>query len=295
VRNFQTTSVRGLNQDLLPLRLYHKAKKFGVWDPRDIDFTQDKKDWRALRPKDQENFLRVLSMFQAGEEAVTVDLLPLISAIAQEGRLEEELYLTTFLFEEAKHTEFFRRFLDEVVGERGDLARFHTPSYRKIFYEELPNAMNRLHRDTSPAAIAEASVTYNMIVEGVLAETGYYIFFETMSKNGKLPGLIKGISYLKTDESRHIGYGTYLLQRLICEHEEVWPVVYNRLSGFIPTLVDFMKENFDPANLPEGLDYNEFLNYSSKQLSVRIEILSRAKGKSLQEIYKTSDQEVGVL
>ncbi len=42
---------------------------------------------------------------------------------------------------------------------------------------------------------------------------------------GKMPGLMKGIGYLKTDESRHIGYGTYLLQRLICEHPRLFDVV----------------------------------------------------------------------
>jgi ribonucleoside-diphosphate reductase beta chain len=30
--------------------------------------------------------------------------------IAQEGRLEEEMFLTSFLWEEAKHVEFFSRF-----------------------------------------------------------------------------------------------------------------------------------------------------------------------------------------
>jgi len=28
------------------MRLYHKAKKLGVWDPRAIDFSQDKLDWQ---------------------------------------------------------------------------------------------------------------------------------------------------------------------------------------------------------------------------------------------------------
>ena len=55
--------------------------------------------------------LRLTSMFQAGEEAVVLDLLPLVAVVAAEGRLEEELYLTSFLWEEAKHVETFRRFL----------------------------------------------------------------------------------------------------------------------------------------------------------------------------------------
>lgn len=63
---------------------------------------------------------------------MTLDLLPLIMTIAKEGRIEEEMYLTTFLFEEAKHMEFFRHALDQ-VGEKGDLSVYHSDIYKSIF------------------------------------------------------------------------------------------------------------------------------------------------------------------
>ena len=112
--NFVTTT-RGLNRDIPPMRLFEKAKKFGIWNPSDIDFSQDKEDWQNLQEDEKDVVLRLTSLFQAGEEAVTLDLLPLIMAIAKEGRLEEEMFLTTFLWEEAKHTDFFQRFLNEVL------------------------------------------------------------------------------------------------------------------------------------------------------------------------------------
>ena len=40
--------------------------------------------------------------------------------------------------------ELFSRFLSEVADSPDDLARFHVPSYRTIFYNELPSAMERL-------------------------------------------------------------------------------------------------------------------------------------------------------
>ena len=94
------------------MRLYHKAKKLGIWDPQSIDFTQDILDWQHLKDTEKESLLQLTALFQAGEECVTLDLLPLVMVIAREGRLEEEMFLTTFLWEEAKHTEFFRRFLE---------------------------------------------------------------------------------------------------------------------------------------------------------------------------------------
>jgi ribonucleoside-diphosphate reductase beta chain len=90
---FITTSSRGLRQDILPMRLYHKAKKLGIWDPQSIDFSQDILDWLHLKDTEKESLLQLTALFQAGEECVTLDLLPLVMIIAQEGRLEEEMFL----------------------------------------------------------------------------------------------------------------------------------------------------------------------------------------------------------
>src|SRR5690349_5698493 len=144
---FQTLE-RSLDAGSLPMRLYEKAKRLGVWNPSDISFARDCDEWARLGDLEREAMLQTTSLFVAGEEAVTVDLLPLVLAIAREGRLEEELYLTTFLWEEGKHTQFFRGFLD-AVGSTGDLMRFQGESYRRLFAEELPTSMNALLTDAS--------------------------------------------------------------------------------------------------------------------------------------------------
>ena len=286
-----TTSKRGLDHSLLPMRLYHKAKKLGVWDPQDIDLTQDKKDWEKFNDVEKEMTLRLCAMFQAGEEAVTRDLLPLIQVISNEGRLEEEMYLTTFLFEEAKHTEIFRRFLDEVgdVPEK-DLSVYHLDNYRKMFYEYLPQAMERLNHDPSPEAQAEASVTYNMIVEGVLAETGYYSTFQSYKRLGIMPGTVQAFHYLQRDESRHIAYGVYLLQRLIIEHD-VWDVVQKRMEFLLPVAIGIVNELINQVDeLPFGLDKNEMIQYAMKQFDIRMSLLERARGKSPKDLSSLSEE-----
>ena len=211
-------SIRGaLDLDSPPMRLYQKSKRLGIWDPHDIDFSGDAVAWQELTADERDLLVRVTALFQAGEEAVTVDLLPLVDAIGAEGRLENGLFLTAWLWEEGKHTEFFRRFLDEVVGETTDLHHLHGDAYRRIFGEELPRAMNALRADRSPAAVANAVVTYTMIVEGVLAETGYHGYFTALERAGLLTGLRDGLGLVKRDESRHIAYGVYLISRLVQE------------------------------------------------------------------------------
>jgi len=287
---FRTTA--GGLRDCFPLRLYQKAKRLGVWDPAAFDFAQDRRDWEGLDELQRETVLSLTSLFVAGEEAVTLDLLPLVMAIARDGRIEEELYLTTFLFEEGKHTELFSRFLYDVAGGPTDLDRFHVPSYRKLFYEELPAAMERLLTDSSAEALARASVTYNMIVEGVLAETGYHSYHESLAANNLMPGLCDALVEIKRDESRHIAYGVYLLSRLVAEDATVWEVIEARKQELFPHALGVVTETFDRYEdgiTPFGLEMSTFTEFATAQFGKRYDRIARARGKTFEEI----DQEAG--
>ena len=274
---FRTTSAEGLRNDSLPMRLYQKAKRLGTWDPYDLDFTADRAHYLALSEEQQKAILQITSLFQAGEEGVTLDLLPLIMVIAEEGRLEEELFLTTFLWEEGKHVELFRRFLDEVCDAHGDLHGFHTPSYRTLFYEELPAAMRRLREDSSAEAQVRAVVTYNMIVEGVLAETGYHSYFLALERNGLMPGLRAGIGNAKRDESRHIAYGVYLLSRLIGADPALWSVAQEQMERLLVPALAFIDETFEdygPVS-PLGVPLEELATFAQSQFAKRLDRVRR--------------------
>lgn len=294
--SYQSTSRRRLNHDLPVMRLWHKAKQLGVWDPREIDFSQDCSDWQKLAPLEQDVILRLTSLFQAGEEAVTLDLLPLIGVIASEGRLEEEMYLTSFLWEEAKHVEAFRRFLDEVAGDDTDLDHYHTPSYRRVFYEALPEAMDRLRSDPSPLAQAEASVTYNLVVEGVLAETGYHAYFEMLRRNGIMPGMQTVVDHLKRDESRHLAYGVFLLSRLVAEHgDPIWNAIQTRMGELLEPAMGMITETFDSYEVvPFGLQVDDFLQFATSQFQRRLERIEKARHQSLRELCEQGDLEASL-
>ena len=286
-RTLSTTSVQGLRYDLPPMRLWQKAKKLGIWNPADIDFTQDKLDWQGLKANEQDYLLRLCSQFLAGEESVTLDLLPLIMTVAEEGRIEEEIYLTSFLWEEAKHVEGFRRFFDEVALEHGDLTRFGNAAYDKIFYDELPNAMKRLRTDTSVEAQVRASTTYNMIIEGVMAETGYYSFHKVLTRNNLMPGMQQFVANLKRDESRHIAFAIYFLSRLVAEHgDRAWNALEARMQELLPYVIE-SNNLFNEAyanGIPFDLDVNEFNEYSTTQFQKRFERIQKSRNQSLEEI-----------
>jgi ribonucleoside-diphosphate reductase beta chain len=284
---YATISGRGLDWESVPMRLFQKAKRLGTWDPQAIDFSRDGADWAGFDDQEKDFLLRTLALFQAGEEGVTRDLLPLIMAIAGEGRLEEEIFLTSFLWEEAKHVEFFRRWLDEVAVATGDLAHYMTPSYEHLFLVELPSALDALKSDPSVEAQIRASVTYNMIIEGVLAETGYHGFRQSLEANQKLPGLLDGIRLLARDEGRHIRYGVFLLDRLINASPNGWEVMNQRMNELLgPALgvVSEFWEHYDDENGPFGQRMETYLDYASTQFDKRMKVLERDRGKSIEEI-----------
>jgi ribonucleoside-diphosphate reductase beta chain len=290
---FITTRAGGLQQQHPAMQLFRKAKRLGIWNPDDIDYRQDISDWQRLTDAEQDVLRRLTSLFVAGEESVTLDLLPLIQVIAREGRLEEELFLTTFLWEEAKHVDFFANgVIATVMQHTGDLSHYHTPAYQRLFGDELPRAMHALTSDSSIHAQARASATYNMIVEGVLAETGYEAYFAALARNNLMPGIQHGITMLKRDESRHIAYGIFLLSRLIAQDSRAWQTIEQRLNELFPIAMDIIAEIFAAYPvMPFGLSLDEFAQIALTNFNRRLQRLEKARRQTLTQIYALEESD----
>ncbi len=269
---FFRTTRKGLDFESFPMQLFQKAKKFGIWNPADINFSKDREQWIALAGTEKKILMHLCSLFMAGEEAVTLDLLPLIQTISKEGRIEEEIFLTSFLWEEAKHTEFFARFVNEVMSDSPDLEQFHGVFYRELFYRKLPSDLNRLSSDTSPLAQLKAAGTYNIIVEGTLAETGYEAFYKILAENDLMPGLKEGIIKLKQDESRHIAYGLYLISRILKESPDLRIPFENHIEELLDDATNIIHEIFELYDVvPFGLEKEWFLDYAILQFQNRLD------------------------
>ena len=281
-----------LRVDSFPMRLFDKAKRLGVWNPSDFDFAKDREDWNAMNDERRDALLQLTGAFLAGEEAVTLDLLPLVLAVARQGRIEEEMFLTTFLFEEAKHMDFFSRWLREVTNS-ATLPPASEPSIQ-LFDVELPNVMNTLLEDQSPVAMARASVTYNMIIEGVLAETGYKNYHRSLAVNDLMPGLCAGLVNIKRDESRHIAYGVYLLSRLVAEDHSAWDAIEQRMAELQPVTQAIILagyEDYPDGVTPFGLRVDEFSDFAASQFRKRYDRISKARDRTLAEIEASGDPE----
>ena len=275
----------GLNWDSLPLKLFAGGNaKF--WDPAEIDFSRDRADWEAMSELERDWATRLCAQFIAGEEAVTQDIQPFMAAMRAEGRLGDEMYLTQFAFEEAKHTQVFRMWLD-AVGMTDDLQHYldDLPSYRQMFYEELPKSLEALSTDPSPAAQVRASATYNHVIEGMMALTGYYAWHRICVDNGILPGMQELVRRIGDDERRHMAWGTFTCRRHVAADDTNWAVFEARMGELIPLAL----RNTDDAfalydEVPFNLTMDEFAEYATDKGMRRLGTIGSARGRPLVEI-----------
>ncbi len=273
----------GLSRESFPMRLFAKGNA-KHWNPAEIDFAQDAKDLAAMTDDERRMTITLAASFMAGEESVTQDLQPFIAAMATENRLADEMYLTQFVYEEAKHTLAFRLWFD-AVGLTQDLHEYieYNDAWMQIFTKELPASLYALEQDASPGNQIRASVTYNHVIEGALALTGYYAWQKVCTSRGILPGMQKIVKHIGDDERRHMAWGTFTCRRHVAADDSLWQVVQDRmgeLMGLAAEAVDATFRRFDDKP-PFGIDPDEMTAYSMDKLTRRLGTIESARGADL--------------
>jgi ribonucleoside-diphosphate reductase beta chain len=129
-------------------------------------------------------------------------------------------------------------------------------------------------------------VTYNHIVEGMLALTGYYGWNKICVERGILPGMQELVRRIGDDERRHMAWGTFTCRRHVAADEANWTVFENRMNELMPLALRLTEEGFafygDP--MPFDLSAEDFLQYAAEKGMRRFGTISGARGRPLGEI-----------
>ncbi len=200
--------------------LYYRWEK-QQWKASEIDFAADCQQWEAM--SHDEHMMRIygLSAFFQGEASVTDTLSPYIMAMPEE---EMRLFMTTQQVDEARHTVFFARFFNEVIGlDRGKLEdtlaevrQYMNPHLKYILIEALEEVSERLHQEPkNVATLVEAVTLYHVIIEGTMALAGQRGILENYRLNNIFPGFRGGFTAVARDESRHVVFGVKFLRDMV--------------------------------------------------------------------------------
>jgi ribonucleoside-diphosphate reductase beta chain len=253
------------------------------WAVKDLDFTQDVADWQNLPSAFRQTVQHTMTQFFIGEQAVTDTLAPLLQAAPRE---DERIFLATQIADEARHTVFFQRFFEEVLGVGGGLHAAldaitprATEGFRRIFDHQLRDAMDLVRREpANERAWVEGVVTYHLIIEGYLAITGQHALLRTLRAAGLMPGFRAGFTAVARDESRHIGFGVLALRRRVSADPEMARViaktVLDLLDPAVRTVIapDRKLPFEDPREIPEALrvDSVELKEFALSSLAKRL-------------------------
>ncbi|MDY6779224.1 MAG: ribonucleoside-diphosphate reductase [Halobacteria archaeon] len=256
---------------------YYKNAVERHWNPWEIDLEQDRENMLDTYGQIEDDEVReqittvirkLLAMFGAGEASVTEDIAPL--AIAFDD-VEDEMFISSHMYEEAKHLSFFDRYWDEVINplEREAGMEVSSPNddrwfcdgYEKLFDAE-EEAMHTLLTDDTPENRVRAYCTYQLTAEGIIAQTGYWGITRNFKDGAgtevelsgerfeipELPGLVEGINGIRSDEGRHIGFGMYKVKQHIMEGDVDADFVENRVEELLPYTIEIVNYAY------EGLD-----------------------------------------
>jgi ribonucleoside-diphosphate reductase beta chain len=149
-----------------------------------------------------------------------------------------------------------------------------------MFYEELPESLDTLSTDPSPAAQIRASVTYNHVIEGMMALTGYYAWHRICVERRILPGMQKLVQCIGDDERRHMAWGTFTCRRHVAADDANWRVFETRMNELIPLALQNTDDAF--ALYDEVLfDFTmeEFQQYATDKGMRRFGTISSARGR----------------
>src|SRR5947209_4956379 len=257
---------RLIGPDIDSASLYRRWER-QQWAVSDLDFSQDKADWLSLPEGVRQVTQNTMTLFFIGEQAVTDTLAPLLHAAPRE---DERIFLATQIADEARHTVFFQRFFEEVLGVGGGLHAAlgaitpgATEGFRKIFEHQLRDAMDLVRREPeNQRAWVEGVVTYHLVIEGYLAITGQRSLLRMLRNVGLMPGFRTGFTAVARDESRHIGFGVLALRRRVAAEPAVAGVIADKVDELLEPAVrtvvptDRKLPIVDPRDVPEPLRVN---------------------------------------
>ncbi len=300
-----TNGRRNFDPEARPTRYFRNAVE-RHWDPHEIDLEPDLEGFFAQiedeeEPEEDEEerlefFKQALALFGAGEQAVTEDLAPL-AAVAEDPN--DQMFLTSQLYDEAKHAEHFDRYwrrvvhtVEEFLGQektdpRDD--RWFPEEYDELF-ERNQNAMYRLLEEDTPENRALAISHYHMTIEGIFAQTGYYSLQTAFGPDvpediaPNLPGLCEGFRLIRQDEGRHVGWGMAKLKGLV-ERGEVDPeLITETVDELVPLVIAVVEPISRQANERTDHDISEYglgpdylADYAARKHRQRMEQITNVK------------------
>ena len=248
------------------------------WAVGDLDFTLDRQDWQDATDLEKKATRWSHRLFFNGEERVTATLAPFVWAAPTP---EIEVFLSTQMVDEARHTVFFERWWRDVAGtDARDMTALlkeirpeANEGYNILFYERLPWTAQRLASNPRDFdAFVEGVTLYHIVIEATIALAGQRFELESMHEQGLTArGFYRGFTAVARDDSRHVSFGIKLLQEAVREDAARYaPLIQKTLVECLPLITGTLDPP-DPRYVTEfGHTESEIVQFAFDSLNKRL-------------------------
>lgn len=256
--------------DNTPWELWEKAIN-NDWKPTQIPMHDDITQWKLNNIlSDDERLLvkRTIGFFSGGESLVGNNLFAIARYIT-DGSCRH--YLSRQIFEESLHSGTVKVCCEAFGLDKKEVGRafdeIPTVKAKDEFLMEFTSNLNRkdfdIETDEGKREFIRNLFAFFIICEGVFFYSGFAMTL-ALGRQNKLNGLCDQIKYTLRDESLHIQFGIYLLNRLRTEYPELFTKEFiDELVGYLKRAVD-LEIAYAKEALPNGilgLNSGMFIDY----------------------------------
>jgi P-aminobenzoate N-oxygenase AurF len=222
-----------LQEDLL-LNLFHKSAK-AQWTSVDLDWAPP----LVLSGRQREALARLLTPVYFGEQTAMVGASTILPQLMAAGETTAQLYLTSFMMDEARHfealTRLFRKLEHDPLGLRQmpELLRYH----------------HRIRRGD------RADWVWGILFSDVIAKHFYRSF--GVAQADPLFGAMS--QKILLDESRHLAFADHYLRRNVARMEPARRVLLVNMRDDLFRILTAMTERVRADAAEFGVDSDDYL------------------------------------
>lgn len=232
--------------------LYKKSLN-AHWSPFEAPMLEDIKQWKDNFISDDEKLLvkRILGLFSAGESLVSNSIFSVERKYLTDGCIRQ--YLGKKDFEEQLHNATVAICCESYGLTPSEVAEaYKNLNTVKQKTQFLKKSLDSFGKDFDITTIeGKRTFVKNLFIVYMLME-GVWFFsafcaIMSLGRQKKLPGLYFQIDYTIADETRHVEFGSKLINQLKEEYPQIWTKeftenLYSLTQQAIDLEIDFVKD-----------------------------------------------------
>lgn len=200
------------------------------WLPTEINMQQDFEQWKsqtALTPDERLAFETVLGFFTTADSIAANNVV--LAFYKHITSPECRMYLLRQGYEEAIHTHAYQYIVESLAMDEGRVfnmyreieAIYNKDNFVLSFNDGIFDPHFKTGTFANDQKFLENLIVFSLIMEGIFFYSSFAVMFSFQRKN-KLVGAAQQIQYIMRDESQHLNFGIYMINKIKEEQPELW-------------------------------------------------------------------------